>query len=101
MALYVIMYGCGCGEEEEIVEAENFDRAMDMAYEAAVENYESYEGLHGIMNREDVAEEFGLEDEDEIDEAYIEERENTISYSAEELDLENDEHAYLYEEWNK
>lgn len=41
------------------------------------------------------------EDEEEIDEAYIEERENTIYYFAEELDLENDEHAYLYEEWNK
>ena len=101
MALYVIRYGCGCGEEVELIKAETFDKAMDCAYEAAVENYESFEGLHGVMDREDIAEEFGLEDEDEIDEAYIEERENTISYFAEELDLENDEHAYLYEEWNK
>lgn len=101
MALYVIMYGCGCGEEEEIIEAENFDRAMDMAYEAAVENYESYEGLHGIMDREDVAEEFGLEDEDEIDVAYMEERESCLDYNAEELDLTNEVHREMYEEWVK
>lgn len=101
MALYVIKYDCGCGEEVELIEAENFDRAMNCAYEAAIENYESFEGYHGVMDRDEVAEEFGLKDEDEIDEAYMDQRENTIYYSAEELDLENEEHVYLYEEWNK
>lgn len=96
MAFYKITYGCGCGEEEEYLEFESQEEADKFAYEAAVENYGSYAGLHGILSEADIAdEEFGinLEDADDatlrqINERYCEEIENTISYGAEEISEE-------------
>ena len=96
MAYFKITYGCGCGEEEEYIEANNFDEAYETAYNLAVENYESYAGFHGVLSEADIAdEEFGIDLEDadedilrEINERYCEEIENTISYGAEELSEE-------------
>ena len=71
------------------------------AYEKAIEEYQSYEGLHGIMDIEEVCEEFGIEDinSEEAEIAYQEERESWLSYSAEEYDEENDEHVSALEEF--
>ena len=59
------------------------EEAEHTAYELAVEEYQSYEGFHGIMTWEDVAEAEGLnpnEDMDSIDEAYQDEIESWIEY---------------------
>lgn len=56
------------------------ESAEQAAYEAAVEEYESYEGYYGIRSWEDLADEEGLDYEDEINELYNEERENWIEY---------------------
>lgn len=93
MAYFKITYSCGCGEEEEYIEATDLIAADKIAYDLAVENYGSYAGFHGILSEEDIAEEeFGLSlmdaDENtlrEINERYCEEIENTISYGAEEI----------------
>lgn len=97
MKYFKITYGCGCGEEEEILTFETPEAAENFAYEMAVENYHSFEGYHGILDMNDIAEEdFGVEDLNEVFEndrslyneieiAYYEEIESQISYGAEEL----------------
>lgn len=96
---FIINYGCGCGENEEIVEAKSLKYAEAYAYEKAIEDYKSFEGLHGIMDIDDVCEEYGIEDRDseEAWNAYREERESQLNYEAIELDETNEEHRDLLE----
>ena len=100
---YKITYSCGCGESEEYITAKDDETATQYAYESAVEDYHSFEGLHGVLSETDIAEEmfadlYGDEDEDEfnLDELtdsdwedvmlrYQEEIENSIDYYAEEI----------------
>ena len=88
--LFYISYSCGCGDNEEIISANNFNEAEQYAYTRAVEEYESYEGLHGIRSMGDILEDefgvfFGDDNADDFYEAaqdiYNEEVENIISYS--------------------
>jgi predicted DNA-binding protein (MmcQ/YjbR family) len=79
-------------------EFENFDDAEDYAYRTAVEDYESYEGYHGILSWYDVAQENELDpdnpdNEEEINELYHMEKEDWIDYYAilfEEDDLDEE-----------
>lgn len=100
---YKITYSCGCGESEEYITARDDEAATQYAYESAVDDYHSFEGLHGILSETDIAEEmfadlYGDEDDDEFDLEkltdsdwedvtlrYQEEIENTIDYYAEEI----------------
>lgn len=69
----------GTGDFKSLVDAEN------EAYQLAVEEYESYSGCHGLLSWGDVADENGLdynEDSAEIDELYIEEMESWLDYYA-------------------
>ena len=69
----------GTGEFKSYADAEN------EAYELAVEEYQSYEGYHGILSWHDVADENVLdynEDSAEIDELYVEEMESWLDYYA-------------------
>ena len=69
----------GTGEFKSHADAE------EEAYTLAIEEYESYEGYHGIMSWHDVAEENGLdifEDSAEIDDLYSDEREGWLDYYA-------------------
>ena len=66
-------------------EFDNEDSAIHCAYELAVEEYQSYEGYHGILDWSDVAEQEELDPEtesDSIDQAYIDEIESWIEYYA-------------------
>ena len=61
------------------------DSATDYAYQMAVEEYQSYEGYHGILDWCDVAEQEELdpeENEEAIDAVYREEIESWIEYYA-------------------
>lgn len=65
----------------------SLDSAEEMAYQLASEEYESYEGNHGILDWYDVAEQEGLDPNDkdneaDIDSAYNEERESWMEYYA-------------------
>lgn len=95
MAFYKIHYGCGCGENEEYMEFNSEQEAMDTAYHLALDDYESFEGLHGIRSMREIAEEDFEVDLDELDydtamyidieTTYIEERESCLSYGVEEI----------------
>ena len=98
MAYFRITYGCGCGENEEYLEFSSQQEADEHAYQSALDDYESFEGLHGIRSMREIAEEDFEVDLDELDydtamyidieTTYIEERESQISYGAEEISEE-------------
>ena len=70
------------------VEYDNKEEATKAAYEYAVEEYQSYEGYHGLTSYNDIKEnpeDYGLDEDPEaedIDEVYIEEVESWIEYYA-------------------
>ena len=86
--------GFGGARYCQSVEAENIDEACQAAYELAIEEYQSYEGYHGIMNWDDCYEdavESGFIDEESmtedeiheyVDDLYQEEIESWIEYYA-------------------
>ena len=98
MAFYKITYGCGCGENEEYMEFNSQQEADEAAYQLAIDDYESFEGLHGIRSMREIAEEDFEVDLDELDfdtamyidieTTYLDERESQISYGAEEISRE-------------
>lgn len=83
--------GFGGAKDCGVYEFKNAEEAVQCAYEMAVQEYQSYEGYHGIISWGDIAddpEEFGLEEgytEDDINEIYNEEIESWISYYVEEV----------------
>ena len=94
MKYFKIGYGCGCGDNEDYITAESLKEADDIAYDAAKEEYEMFEGLHGIRGMEDIAiEDYNVEPGDEIPDElydqvyqdYIDERELQLDYWAEEI----------------
>ena len=86
--------GFGGARYNQTIEAEDIDEACEAAYELAVEEYQSYEGLHGILSwaecyKDAMESGFIGEDtmtEDEIatyvDDMYQEEIEGWIEYYA-------------------
>ena len=92
---YKIGYGCGCGDNEDYIIAKDQKEADAIAYESAIEEYESFEGLHGIRGMADIAEEdFGVDldeleynmgDYIDIETTYLDERESQLDYWAEEI----------------
>ena len=93
MKYFKIGYGCGCGENEDYITAKDQYEAEIIAYEYAISDYESYEGLHGIRDMSDIAEDdYGISlDEaddttyDAIEQDYLDERESQIGYWTEEI----------------
>ena len=98
MSYFRINYGCGCGENEEYIICNSAEEAMNTAYHLAIDDYESYEGLHGIRSMSEIAvEDFEVELDEldyntamyiDIETAYCEEREDCLSYGAEEISEE-------------
>jgi uncharacterized protein with von Willebrand factor type A (vWA) domain len=93
---YKITYGCGCGDNEDFITAENYDNAVHYAYESAIEDYNTYEGYHGIPNLNDIAdemfnreyEELSEDEKEAVEEEYEQTVESWIDYSAEEISAE-------------
>ena len=96
---YVINYGCGCGDNEMVVEAKTREAALNYAYQQAIDEYDMYAGLHDIPDVEDVCEDWGIEDSgsDEAWEKYCETRESWLDYAVEEFDENNFAHQELLE----
>jgi hypothetical protein len=85
---FKILYGLGGGfggtdedEPQEIVEFSSQKRADSYAWEKACEEYEMYDGLHGLRNVDMIMEEDEV-DEDGAYEIYCEERESWLEYQA-------------------
>jgi hypothetical protein len=74
-----------------IYEYDNEEDALEDAYQLAIENYESYEGLHGIPSwndcKEDLIEAYGEDEitDEDVDLHYIEARESWITYHVKEV----------------
>lgn len=75
----------------EAEEFENRDAAESYAYQCAFEEYQSYEGYHGLVSYGDIwenPEDYGLEEgytEEDVEEIYREEVESWITYYVEEV----------------
>jgi hypothetical protein len=54
----------GSPDDVKIIEAETYDDAIDYAYDRAIENYDSYGGLHGLTQEGDPCEDCSGSDED-------------------------------------
>lgn len=83
--LFIIGYGLSGGfggaRNFEVIEAENSDEADKIAFEMACEEYEKYDGMHGLRSIDDIMQDDDL-DEEEAEEQWIEERENWLDYLA-------------------
>lgn len=88
MAWFKIYAGLGGGfggaEYIGTFEFENQDEALEYAYQAAIECYESYEGEHGLLDWNECREELknsGYDyDDGEVDEYYGDEIESWVDY---------------------
>lgn len=82
--------GFGGASYVETIEANTREEAEEYARQCAIDDYESYEGSHGILSRDDVFEDliesFGEEPlEEDVDLKYMEEVEGWITYYVEEV----------------
>ena len=93
MKYFKIGYGCGYGDNEDYIIAKDQTDAESTAWERAIEEYESFEGAHGIRDMHDIAEEDYGVSLDEADKAtyeyiaqdYLDERDSQIDYRVEEI----------------
>ena len=75
-------------EYQGCYEFANLEEATDRARELAIEEYQSYEGSHGVLSYdeccEDAVESWGCEDwtDSDFEDFYDETIENTVSYYA-------------------
>ena len=82
--------GFGGANYVKTIEANTREEAEEYARQCAIDDYESYEGSHGILSRDDVFEDliesFGEEPlEEDVDLRYMEEVEGWITYYVEEV----------------
>lgn len=96
MSLYNIYAGLSGGfgdaEYQGTADFDSEEEALQVAYEFAVDDYQSYEGMQGVLDWFEVAEQNDLnpdEDGDEIDRLYNDEIESWIDYYV--ILTENDE----------
>ena len=101
MAQFKVYAGLGGGfggaKYIETVEAATVEEAGHIAYEYAVEEYEGFEGLHGLASYSDIVDnpaDYGLdedcEDEELLWEAYEEERSTWLDYYVKEIKVERE-----------
>lgn len=74
-----IRYGTFSLCEWEEIEVGSYDEACEEAYINALQDYEMYEGIHGIRTVDEIMEEDEVSEEEAV-EIYNEEKENTIQY---------------------
>ncbi len=81
---YIVGYGLSGGfggcDNYEVVKAEDEGEASMIAWEMACDEYERYSGMHGLRSIEDIMSEDGIDDEQEAEEVYNEERESWLDY---------------------
>lgn len=84
MPLYLVKYGLGGGfggaKESEMLECEDKEKALDAAYELAVEFASHFEGTNGLPDYQQIKEEHQCSEE-EANDIYYELLENWLEYS--------------------
>lgn len=80
---WIIYHGLGGGfggaRSSEAFEGTK-EEAENESYDRSCEDYQSYEGLYGLRTISDIMEEDGIEDEEEAEMIYNEERESWLDY---------------------
>ncbi len=82
--------GFGGASYDVTIECKTKEEAEEYARSAAIEDYQMYEGCHGILSQDDIFEDF-VESfgenptEEEVETRYMEEIESWIVYYVEEL----------------
>lgn len=97
MKHFIVRYGCYINSYVVPLEAENIEEAREWAYEKSIEEHQSYEGLHGVLDFDEYCEEnevFGTEAEDE----YEEYRDGNLDWYVEEFNPKNLEHEEILAE---
>ena len=94
-------YGCNATNSiyNIVIEARDEQSALKFCYDSAVEDRDSYEGLHGVETWEEVAENEGFiigemsqAEESYIDDLYADSIESDIIYNVVPFDINNEEH---------
>ena len=84
--LYIIGYGLGGGfggaRNFEVIQVDTQEQAEEWAFDSACEEYENYAGMYGLRDLSQIMEEDEIEDEDEAQQVFEEERESWLDYSA-------------------
>ena len=100
-------YGCNAVNSvyNIAIEARDAQSALKFCYDSAVEDRDSYEGLHGVKTWADIAEDEGFtvgemssREEGYIDDRYAESIESDIIYYVEPFDINNEEHLETLKE---
>ena len=100
-------YGCSAVNSvyNIAIEARDAQSALKFCYDSAVEDRDSYEGLHGVKTWAEIAEDEGFTvgemsqaEMDYIDDRYAESIENDIIYDVEPFDINNEEHLAVLKE---
>lgn len=77
---WLVYYSAGNGLGEEYEKFEGTEKqASDYCYQMACESYDSYAGIHGIRDINEIMEEDGV-DEDDAEQTYNDDRESSIDY---------------------
>ena len=80
MATFYIAYGADVGGTHyDMIDASSEDEAINIAYEMALEWFDSYAGLHGVPDEQSFMEDDGMTEE-EAAEAYHQVREFAVDY---------------------
>lgn len=101
MNKYIVHAGCSINAEYYPVMGK-FKEVENWAWLTAVEDFDSYAGLHGLMDFNDFCNDMGYDidfDEDKAREDFCEYRENELIYSVKPFDETNEEHLDCLE-WN-
>ena len=101
MNKYIVHAGCSINAEYFPVIGK-FKEVENWAWLTAVEEFDSYAGLHGLMDFNDFCNDMGYDidfDEDKAQEDFCDYREGELIYSVKPFDETNEEHLD-YLEWN-
>lgn len=88
--------GFGGADEHGVYEFDSDDEAMEFAYEKACEEYDSYDGMHGLRSVKDIMEEDDL-DEASAESQWRDERESWLSYHVEPVDEKKESNLEILE----
>ena len=87
---FLVKYALGGGfggtemVDGEILEFDSFVEAEDYAFEMACQEYDSYAGLHGLRDIDEIMEDDDV-NEDEAESIYNDDRESWVDYLVEEV----------------
>lgn len=102
---YIIGWGLSGGfggiQNYEVIIADSEEDAESQAYQNAIEEYQNYDGMHGLRSISDIMEEDGIDDEEEAESIYNEEREDWLDYSAKPYSKEYEKEVKDYHYHNR